>query len=61
MADHAGVEGQHVAHGLLGADAGVEAHGEVVAGVVPHLVHAGGLGEQEDAPVGDSADDAFLL
>lgn len=61
VADHAGVEAQHVADGLLGLDAGVEAHGEVVARVVPHLVHAGRLGQREHAPVRDPPDHPALL
>ncbi|KAJ8128071.1 hypothetical protein O1611_g5564 [Lasiodiplodia mahajangana] len=51
VADHAGVEAQHLADVLLGGNAGVEAHGEVVARRVAHLMHADGLGEGELAPV----------
>lgn len=39
----------------------VEAHNEMVAGVVGRLELLCGLGEEESAPVGDAADDALLL
>lgn len=61
VADHAGVEAQHAADVLLRGDAGVEAHGEVVARRVAHLVHAHGPGEGELAPVLQAADHALLL
>ncbi len=61
VADHAGVEAQHLADLLLRGHAGVEAHGEVVAGGVAHLVRAYGFREGELAPVLEAADDAFLL
>ncbi|TGJ88453.1 hypothetical protein E0Z10_g281 [Xylaria hypoxylon] len=61
VADHAGVEAQHLADLLLGGHAGIEAHSEVVAGGVAHLVHAYGLWEGELAPVLQAANDAFLL
>lgn len=46
---------------MLRLGAGIEAHDEVVACVVRDLKLLRGLGEQEGAPVGDAADDAFLL
>lgn len=61
MPDHAGVEGQHVADGLLGGDAGVEPHREVVAVVVAHLVHRRGLGQAEHPPVRYPPDHAAVL
>lgn len=61
VADHAGVEAQHLADILLGGDAGVEAHGEVVAGRVAHLEGAYGFRERELAPVLQAADHALLL
>lgn len=61
VADHAGVEAQHLADVLLRGHARVEAHGEVVAGRVAHLVHAHGPGQGELAPVLQAADHAVLL
>lgn len=59
MADYAGVEAKHLAEILLGLDASVEAHGEVVARAVAHLMHADGLGQRELAPVLHAADHAL--
>lgn len=58
--DHPGLEAQRLAQ--LGVDAGrrVVAHGEVVPVGVAHLVDRQGLGQGEDAPVGDAADDAAV-
>lgn len=36
----------------------VEAHDEVVAGVMFDLVERKGLGKEEDAPIGQATDDA---
>ena len=58
VADHAGVEAEGALDGVLSVSGGVEAHDEVVAGLVQGLVLAEGLGEQEGAPVGYAADDA---
>lgn len=42
---------------MLGFSAAVESQDEVVALVVCGALFAGGLGEEESAPVGDAADD----
>ena len=51
VADHAGVEGEHAADGLLGGGRGVEPHREVVPVVVPHLVHRHRPRQREHPPV----------
>lgn len=58
VADHTRVEAEGALDGVLGVGGGVEAHDEVVTGLVQGLVLAEGLGEQEGAPVGEAADDA---
>jgi hypothetical protein len=61
VADQARIQAHGAAERVLGAGAGVEAHDEVVADVVGRLQLAGGLGQEEGAPVGDATDDAVLL
>jgi hypothetical protein len=46
---------------MLGLGRGIEAHDEVVAGMVRGLQLLCGLGKEKRAPVGDAADDALLL
>jgi hypothetical protein len=58
---HAGVVGQDALDLLLGGDAGVETHREVVARLVAHLMDRRRLGQREHAPVRDAADHAALL
>lgn len=60
VADHAGVVAQDAGDGFLGGDAGVVAHGEVVARRVPHLMRRHGPRQREDAPVGQAPDHAPL-
>lgn len=58
--DHARLQAQRAAHILVHLGRGVVAHHEVVAVGVLHLVHGDGLGQGEDAPVGEAADDAAI-
>lgn len=60
-ADHSGLEAEGAADRLVDVCGGVVAHDEVVAVGVLHLVHRDGLGEGEDAPVGEAADDAAVF
>lgn len=59
-ADHARLEAQGGADVVVDGGGGVVAHDEVVAVGVLHLVDGDGLGEGEDAPVGEAADDAAV-
>ncbi|KAK4639952.1 hypothetical protein QC761_0113630 [Podospora bellae-mahoneyi] len=59
--DDAHVEGERLADLLVGLDAAVVAHDEVVALCVALLAAGDGLGEGEGAPVADVADDTPLL
>lgn len=59
--DDAHVEGERLADLLVGLDAAVVAHDEVVALCVALLAAGDGLGEGEGAPVTDVADDTPLL
>lgn len=56
--DHPRIPRQQIPHSILSLNRTVEAHDEVVAAVVAGLMFVSGAGEQEDAPVGDAADDA---
>jgi hypothetical protein len=58
VADHARVQTECPLDGVLCLCARVEAHDEVVAIVVGCALLAGGFGEEESAPVCDTADDA---
>lgn len=60
-ADHARLEAQRGSNILVDFCRGVVAHDEVVAVGVLHLVDGDWLGEGEDAPVGEAADDAAIL
>ena len=55
---HARLDAQRAAHGVLRSGIAVEAHDKVVADVVARaaLAALGRLGHVEDAPVGDAAD-----
>lgn len=55
---HARIEPEGATHGGLRGGGGVEAHDEVVPGVVVGLMRFCRLGQQEGAPVGEAADDA---
>lgn len=59
--NHARLEAQSRADVVVDAGGGVVAHDEVVAVGVLHLVDGDGLGEGEDAPVGEAADDAAVF
>lgn len=58
--DHARLEAHHVAHLAVQLGRRVVAHDKVVPVVVLHLVHRDGLGQGEDAPVGEAPDDAAV-
>lgn len=60
-ANHARLEAQRGSHVLVDFGGGVVAHDEVVAVGVLHLVDGDWLGEGEDAPVGEAADDAAVF
>lgn len=60
-ADHAWLEAQRVSDVLVDARRRVVPHDEVVAVGVLHLVDGDGLGQREDAPVGEAADDAAVF
>ena len=60
-ANHTGLKSQSVSDVLVHLGGGVVSHDEVVAVGVLHLMHRNGLGEGEDAPVGEAADDAAIL
>lgn len=60
-ADHTGLKSQGIADVLVHLGGGVVSHDEVVAVGVLHLMHRDGLGEREDAPVGEAAHDAAIL
>lgn len=60
-ADHARLEAEGAAEVVVDFGRGVIAHDEVVAMGVLHLVHGDGLGEGEDAPVGEAADNAAVF
>lgn len=60
-ADHARLEPQGISDVAVDLCGGVVAHDEVVAVGVLHLVDGDGLGEGEDAPVREAADDAAVL
>lgn len=60
-ANHARLEAQRGSHILVDFGGGVVAHDEVVAVGVLHLVDGDWLGEGEDAPVGEAADDAAVF
>jgi len=55
---HPWINRHSLVHQALRRGRGVEAHDEVVPGVVSHLMLLYRLGEQEGAPVGQAADDA---
>lgn len=59
-ADHARLEAHDAADLAVQLGRGVVAHHKVVPVVVLHLVHRHGLGQGEDAPVGEAADDAAV-
>ncbi len=54
--DHSGVETKGSAHIGLGGGVGVEAHDEVVAGMVLGLMFCRGFREEEGTPVCEAAD-----
>lgn len=60
-ANHARLEAQRGSHVLVDFGGGVVAHDEVMAVGVLHLVDGDWLGEGEDAPVGEAADDAAVF
>lgn len=59
--DHARLEAQRGPNALVHFGRGVVAHDKVVAVCVLHLVDGDWLGEGEDAPVGEAADDAAVF
>ena len=59
-ADHARVETEIALDLVLYGGGGIELHDEVVAHVVLGLMFCRGAREVELAPVGDSANDAFV-